>query len=201
MIGPKYLASSSLLLVCVLVMSLTACHVDVDKNDEAGHKKVDISTPVGGLHVSENVDLRDIGLPIYPGAKPVEKETEGNRKSANVNISTTWFGLKVVAQEFESADPTEKLIDYYTGELKKYGSVLRCQTKWHGGNVNVGVNSKSGKDDKDSHELKCDSQTGDTVELKVGVKEKQHIVAIEPNGKGSKFALVYVQIRDKEDMI
>jgi hypothetical protein len=39
------------------------------------------------------------------------------------------------------------------------------------------------------------------VELKVGTEENQHLVAIEPKGKGSKFALVYVRVRDKDTTI
>jgi hypothetical protein len=37
--------------------------------------------------------------------------------------------------------------------------------------------------------------------LKVGTKENQHLVAIQPQGKGSKFALVFVQVRDREGTI
>jgi hypothetical protein len=36
------------------------------------------------------------------------------------------------------------------------------------------------------------------VELKVGTKQNQHIVAIEPEGSGSKFSLVYVRTHGKE---
>jgi len=39
------------------------------------------------------------------------------------------------------------------------------------------------------------------VELKVGTEDNQHIVAVEPQGKGSSFALVYVQTHGKEGMI
>jgi len=200
MIHPKHLASSSLVLAYLVgILLLTGCNINEKKNEKGGDKKVDITTPIGGLHVSNDVDVRDIGLPIYPGARPVQKD-DNNEKSANVNISTSWFGLRVVAQEFESDDPTDKLISYYNGELNKYGKVLRCQTTWHGGDVHV--NTESGKkDDKNSHELTCDKSNGDTVELKVGTEENQHLVAIEPKGKGSKFALVYVRVRDKDTTI
>jgi hypothetical protein len=181
------------------IIVLTACHIDAKKDERGGDKKVDINTPVGGLHVSNDVDVRDIGLPIYPGARPVPKD-DNNEKSANVNISTSWFGLRVVAQEFESDDPTDKLISYYNGELNKYGKVLRCQTTWHGGDVHVNTGSDK-KEDKNPHELTCDKSDGDAVELKVGTEENQHLVAIEPKGRGSKFALVYVRVRDKDTTI
>lgn len=203
MINPRFLASSSALFASVLVILLLAgCNVDVKKNAHGEDKNVDIDTPVGRMHVSKDVDTRDLGLPVYPGARPIEKETKGDEKSANVNISTSWFGLRVMAQEFRSDDPSDKLISFYNGELKKYGKVLRCQTTWKGGHASVDMDNKQmDNKHKDSHELTCDSEHGDTVELKVGTKENQHLVAIEPQDKGSKFALVYIQVRDKENTI
>jgi len=44
--------------------------------------------------------------------------------------------------------------------------------------------------------------SGDSVELKVGTEGNQHIVAVKPNSKGSRFALVYVRMRTgKEDTV
>ena len=80
------------------------------------------------LHVSKGADVRDTGLPVYPGARRKEKGDDGNESSANVNISSELFGLKVVAVEYLSDDPPEKLVAYYTGQLKKYGNVLVCHT-------------------------------------------------------------------------
>ncbi len=194
----RYLVSSCLVFASFALLALCACDVNVKKDEKGAEKNVDISTPFGGVHVSKNVDVHDIGLPVYPGAKPVQKESDNNDKSANVNISTDWFGLKVLAQEYQSEDPSDKLISYYNGELQKYGKVLRCQTTWHGGHANVDMDSKDGKN---KHELTCDNTHGDTIELKVGTKENQHLVAIEPQGKGSKFALVHVEVRQREGTI
>jgi hypothetical protein len=181
-------------LVAVLVMS--ACSINVKKNENGEDKKVDIETPVGGLHVSKNADVRDTGLPVYPGARVKQKEANGEDKSANVNISSGLFGLKVVAIEYESDDPPEKLITYYTDKLKKYGSVLEC----HGSSTDDDVDVNS-HDSKDSNKLKCKgNNTGNKVELKVGTEDNQRIVAVQPaeKGKGSTFALVYVQTRGKD---
>jgi hypothetical protein len=181
-------------LVAVLVMS--ACSINVKKNENGEEKKVDIETPVGGLHVSKNADVRDTGLPVYPGARMKQKDDNGEEKSANVNISSGLFGLKVVAIEYESDDPPEKLISYYTGQLKKYGSVLECHGGSNDGDVDVNPH-----DSKDSNKLKCKgNNTGNKVELKVGTEDNQRIVAVQPGekGKGSTFALVYVQTRGKD---
>ena len=54
-------------------------------------------------------------------------------------------------------------------------------------------------DDKGSDQLTCGkAHGGNAVELKVGTKERQHIVAVKPQGSGSEFALVYVQTRGRE---
>lgn len=174
---------------------LLGCSVNVKKNEAEGDKKVDITTPIGGIHVSNAADPHAIGLDVYPGSKLIEKDDDGDDKSANVNISTGFFGLKVIAQEYQSDTAPEKLIDYYTGELKKYGAVLQCHGHWKGAHTEV-----SHSNDK-SKGLKCDENSGEAVELKVGTEDNQHIVAIKPEGKGSKFALVMVQIRGKEGTI
>jgi hypothetical protein len=185
-------------------MALPACSINVKKDDKGQDKKVDIETPVGGIHVSKGADARDTGLPIYPGARQKDDDENGEEKSANVNISAGFFGVKVVAVEFLSDDPPEKVTAYYKDHLKKYGTILECHTtNRHGdaGDVNVHV----GKDDKkDSHELTCEQNSGPTIELKVGTKENQRIVSVSPQdkGKGTDFALVYVQTRGtNKDMI
>ena len=89
---------------------------------------MDIETPVGGLHVTKDADVRDIGLPVYPGARRKEHSDDNNPNNAHVNISTSLFGIKVVAIEYLSDDPPAKLVAYYKDQLKKYGFVLECHT-------------------------------------------------------------------------
>lgn len=181
----------------VAVLLLTGCHVNVDKNDDDNSKKVDITTPVGGIHVSKQADPHATGMDVYPGAKLAPKSNDSDQESANVNISTAFFGLKVVAQEYRSDDPPDKLINYYTGQLGKFGKVLECHGAWKGSHATVNHRGDTNK----SKELKCDENSGDTVELKVGTDENEHLVAIAPEGKGSKFSLVLVQIHGKDDTI
>src|SRR5580692_4491064 len=171
---------------------LSACHVNVKKEANGQDKQVDINTLVGGIHVSKQADASDVGIPVYPGARMKEKDSDGSDKSANVNISGFGYGIKVVALEYESNDSPAKVVDYYKDQLKKYGNVLVCHTT----HLDVGTNLK--EHDPDSHQLACEGTTGVTVELKVGTKENQHIVAIEPEGSGSSFSLVYVRTHGKD---
>ncbi|MBV9180587.1 MAG: hypothetical protein JO356_04690 [Acidobacteria bacterium] len=180
--------------VALNVLLLSACSVNVKKGNDGEDKNVDIKTPFGEIHVDKGADVRDTGLPVYHGARLKPKNDDGEEKSANVNISTSAFGLKVVAVQYESDDPPEKIVAFYQNELKRYGSVLECHTSHRG--------SWSPAHDHGSEELKCEGdKDNNSIELKVGTRSNQHIVAIDPRGKGSDFALVYVRTHGKEDTI
>ena len=171
------------------LLVLPGCNIHVKKDSEGQEKKVDIETPLGQLHVSKSADVRETGLTVYPRARRKEKHDDGNETSANVNISSNLFGLKVVAVEYLSDDPPEKLIAYYTGQLKKYGDVLECHSS---GSHGPDIDPDDEEDDRKP--LKCEGDNkGKAIELKVGTRRNQHIVSVRPNdsGKGSDFALVH----------
>lgn len=176
----------------IALLLMAACSINVKKEKNGEDKQVDINTPMGGIHVSKDVSPEDVGIAIYPGARLKQKDFNGENKSANVNISSFGFGLRVVALEYESDDSPAKVVDYYKNQLKKYGDVLICHTS------HLDVNADIKDHNPGSHELTCEGTTGVNVELKVGTKENQHIVAVEPEGKGSSFSLVYVRTHGKD---
>jgi hypothetical protein len=174
---------------------LPACSIHSNDSGKGGEKQVDIKSPVGDLHVSEQADIRDAGLTLYPGAKPAPKDDSDDKKSANVNLSLPGFSLKVVAAEFLSDDSPDKISAYYDKELRKYGKPIQCKGAWSGGHVET----KGGKDEM-SKPVSCDSSgSGDSVELKVGTEGNQHIVAVKPHSGGTRFALVYVRMHTGKD--
>jgi len=181
------------------LLALPGCNVNVKKDSEGKEKKVDIETPMGALHVASDADVRDVGLAVYPGARKKEKGDNDHDNNAHINISSSVFGLKVVAMEYVSDDPPAKLVDYYKDELKRYGSVLEC----HPNHEDPHSKMNTGDSDDDS-KLKCEGdQNGKTVELKAGTEPNQHIVSIKPgdDGKGSDFGLVYIRMRKGKDTI
>ena len=106
--------------------------------------------------------------------------------------------MKVVAIEYQTSDSPSKLIAFYKDKLKEFGTVLECHTS--GKNHNYA--HPSHRHDSDSEQLKCEGDdNGKTIELKAGTESNQHIVSIDPQGKGSDFALVYVRLRGKEGSI
>jgi len=176
-------------------LTLLACSINVKDHDANGNSKVDINTPMGQIHVNEDADVRDTDLPVYPGATLKPKSgNDGDEKSANVNISSMGYGLRVVALEYESHDSPDKVIAFYQDKMKKFGSVLQCHTNKRDGDAEA---SYSGKNDL-SKPVSCTNSSGHVVELKVGTEGNQHIVSVEPEGKGSDFSLVYVQIHGKQ---
>ena len=184
-----------LLFGCLLVALLSACSVNVKKEQNGQDKQVDIKTPLGGIHVSKEANAADLGLAVYPGAHVKVKSDNEDDKSANVNISGFGFGLKVVAIEYQSDDAPSKVLSFYRDQLKKYGPVLECHTS------HFDVDTDVKHSDESSHELTCAGSNGNNIELKVGTKENQHIVAVEPEGKGSSFSLVYVRTHGKDTEI
>jgi len=178
--------------LAIATLLASACSINVKKEQNGEDKQVDINTPVGGIHVSKGADVADVGLAVYPGARLKQSDSDGNDKSANVNISSFGFGLKVVALEYRSDDSPAKLVAYYKDQLQKYGKVLECHTS------HFDVNPDVKGSDHESHELTCEGSSGNNIELKVGTKENQHIVAVEPDGKGSSFSLVYVRTHGKQ---
>jgi hypothetical protein len=176
---------------------LPACSIDTNEKSKDGEKHVDIKSPIGDLHVSEHADIRDAGLTLYPGAKPAPKDDSDDQKSANVNLSIPGYSLKVVAAEFLSDDAPEKIIAYYDKELQKFGKPIQCHGAWKSGHAQV----EGGKDER-SKPVSCDNMDkggGDSVELKVGTEGNQHVVAVKPNQRGTRFALVYVRMHTGKD--
>src|SRR5271156_2365238 len=77
-----FTAVASFAAVAAILIS-SACSVNVQKEANGQDKQVDIKTLLGGVHVSKQADAADIGLPVYPGARPKEKDSDGSDKSAN----------------------------------------------------------------------------------------------------------------------
>ncbi|HXY08181.1 MAG TPA: hypothetical protein VEI52_10060 [Terriglobales bacterium] len=196
---PKLREHKTLLMVAMALLAwlaLPACSVSVKDHDKSGNSKVDIDTPFGGIHVNEDADVRDTGLEVYPGARLKPKTSDEDTKSANVNISSGVFGLKVVAVEYESDDAPAKILTFYREQLKKYGGVVECHSDRQAGDLHMKAGEQKPKP------VNCEgNNSGNVIELKTGTEENQHIVSVEPQGKGSDFSLVYIRTRGKQGSI
>jgi hypothetical protein len=190
--GPSSrIALIAIAIVLMLGTSVAAQDSDKDKNDN-----FDVQSSVGNMHLGSDASPRELGLPVYPGARV--RKHDDNRNNANLSIFTSAFGFKLLVANYDSDDNPDKIIGYYRDKLKKYGKVLECRTSKHGGNISA--HADNDEDSSKSKELKCDDDDkGNVIELKVGTEDDQHVVAIEPGkGSGATFALVYVHARGKQ---
>jgi hypothetical protein len=140
-----------------------------------------------GVTFSKQATSKEVGLPVYPGARPHKDEKEDS-PSIEMGVWGSTFGFKLAVMKMESNDTPEKLAEFYKKALAKYGTVLNCS--------DPSQKSTAKDSDKSSNRLTCDDKPdkGGMV-FKAGTKEKQHVVAIQSNGQGSLFQLVYVEAR------
>ena len=193
--------------LAVLVAALALSGCSISKNDHGDGKDVKIATPFGGLQVkTDNANvLGSIGLPAYPGATPAEKK-DGDNGSADVNMSFGSFQLKVKAASFHSGDSPEKVLAFYKKGLGRFGNVIQCDGKHPVGTPTRTTEGLTCDDDSTSSghgvhisgndlQIKGNGSDKDTkYQLKAGSKKHQHIVDINPEGAGTKFALVALDL-------
>jgi hypothetical protein len=170
----------TLALIFSAAIPLAACGVDV--HNAGPGKNVDIKSPFGAVSVRTDVKNPDTGLPVYPGARPLRDDDDP--ESANVDVSSKWFAVKVVAATYESSDTQEQILDFYRNEMKIYGAVTECR-----GNVDF-------RGGPGGRRPVCKEQPfARDVQLVTGTEQRQRVVAIKPRGAGTEFSLVYVTTR------
>jgi len=140
-----------------------------------------------GFNLGKNASAKDVGLPIYPGAR--RHIDDANDSSAlNMGLWGGSTGFKLFVLKMDSTDAPEKVATFYRKALAKYGTVLDCS------NASA---STSSDNEKNSKRLTCEDEKPkpNEISLKAGTKDKRHAVGIEPNGTGTTFQLVYVETK------
>jgi hypothetical protein len=174
------------------VVLISGCRVDT--NDHGDNKNVRVATPFGGVQVKTNDTggVEGIGLPVYPGAELVKKRDKDNG-SADVNLSFGKFQLRVKAANYQTPDSPDKVSTFYKDAMKRYGTVIECN---HDQPVGTPTSTDEGLtcSDGGKKHVSTDADASGKTELKTGSKQHQHIVAIEPNGGGTKFGLVALDL-------
>ncbi|CAN5639265.1 hypothetical protein BH10ACI4_BH10ACI4_07230 [soil metagenome] len=187
--------AAATLLVLTATLGLTAmlgCRFESNKKGDGDDMK--IATPFGGMSVktNDNTVLQGIGLPPYPGAELVKKKDKDNG-AADVNLSFGNFQLRVKAVSYRTTDSTEQVAAFYRKALGRYGDVIQCSN-----NKPVGTPVRTAEglgcdNDKENH-LSTNNDVSGKMELKAGSKVHQHIVAIDPEGSGTKFGMVALDL-------
>jgi len=138
------------------------------------------------IGASKTVDAKDVGLPIYPGARP-HKDNADDDSAAHIWALFGDSGFRLEVVKLESQDSPGRIAPFYRQALAKYGKVLDCS----------GASLKIHSDNNGSSQLDCGDDHGKPGEivLKAGTKNDQHVVAMKPNGKGGVIDLVRIQVR------
>jgi hypothetical protein len=189
-------------LACLL---LAGCHVT--ENDHGDHKNVDIGTPFGSMKVNtaKNLDTNAIGISAYPGAVPINDKGDDDSSNANVSMSFGPFHLGVKAADFQTSDPSDKVLDFYRKDLaSRYGSVIECRGHSSVGSVDHTSQGLTCNDDEHTHIRNSDGHSkgfailsGDSssdIELRAGSPLHLHIVGVEHHDGGVKIGLVSLDL-------
>jgi hypothetical protein len=170
---------------------MSGCRIESDKRN--GNDNVKIATPFGGMTVKTNdaAVVEGLGLPVYPGAELVKKDK--NNGAADVNMSFGSFQLRVKAASYRTQDSTDEVTTFYRKALGRYGDVIQCQNDKPLGTPTRTAEGLTCDNVKENHISVNDDMSG-KMELKAGSKQHQHIVAVDPEGKGTKFGLVALDL-------
>lgn len=144
-----------------------------------------------GIYFNAEASAKDVGLPLYPGARP-HRDKDENQSSAKFGLWGNAFAFKLAVVKLESNDSPQKIAAFYKKALAKYGTVLDC---------GASASEANDKDEtKSASQITCEADKPGPGEmtLKAGTKEKQHIVGVQPSGAGSTFQLVYVESPDSD---
>jgi hypothetical protein len=177
----------------LMTLAITlGCRIESHKKGDGDN--VNIATPFGGMSVKTDNEavLTGIGLPPYPGAELVKKKDKDNG-AADVTLSFGNFQLRVKAVSYRTPDAPTQVAGFYRKALGRYGDVIQCTN-----NKPVGLPARTAEglgcdNDKENH-LDVNSDVSGKMELKAGSKVHQHIVAIDPEGSGTKFGLVALDL-------
>ena len=172
----------------LLVTALPLLAQDKQGSDTIGTGKGDSI----GFVASKGAEAKDVGLPLYPGARPHREKSEDSPALQLGLWGHTW-GFKLAVLKLESNDPPEKITTYYRKALATYGKVLNCADTPKAAEGNGKTPAANELGCQDDH-----PDNGETL-LKAGTKEKQHIVSVKPEGGVTIFQLVYLETPPPDD--
>jgi len=170
---------------------LAALPLGAQDKKGSGKTDSDMDQEGFGIVASKRAGAKDVGLPLYPGAREHKDKSEDS-PAVKFGLWGGNSGFKLAVLKLESNDGPEKVAAFYRKALSKYGKVLDCRGS---SKVTTGDNKGSS-----SNELGCDDDQPENGELvlKAGTKQEQHVVGIKSSGGLTQFQLVYVMTRGSE---
>jgi hypothetical protein len=146
------------------------------------------------LHANDRSSAAAIGLPDYPGATVKPKTNGGDSDSADLGFQWGDSNFQLKVAKFHAHDDAARVYAFYRKALGRYGDVLECN---HGHAVGSLQQTSSGLQCEDKHggsfSLNGD-KTSDDHELRAGEPHRFRIVSAKPEGNGTDFTLLYVEV-------
>jgi len=173
-------------LVILGMILLAALPLAAQDKKSSGKTESDMDQGGFGIVASKRAGAKDVGLPMYPGAREHKDKSEDS-PAVKLGLWGGDSGFKLAVVKLESNDGPDKVAAFYRKALKKYGKVLDCTGSWK---ATVG----------NSNELGCEDEHPENGELvlKAGTKQEQHLVGIKSSGGLTLFQLVYVMTRGSD---
>ena len=137
-----------------------------------------MDTPLGDLSVRGDAVPEDVGVAVYPGARPLEDGDEAER--ANVFLSSPFVDLRVAALKYLSDDQPDAIAEFYRRSSPPTERSRSAAAIWTSTRRRPAVQ---------------DAAVGRRGQLQVGVGSKGNfrLASVKPRGTGSEFAVVYVR--------
>jgi len=190
-IPSRHAGCRSLGVVVLGLIFLAALPLGAQDKKGSGKTASDDDQEGFGIVASKRAGAKDVGLPIYPGAREHKDKSEDS-PAVKFGLWGGDSGFKLAVLKLESNDSPEKVAAFYRKALAKYGKVLDCR----------GSSKSALKDNKgsSSSELGCEDDQPENGELvlKAGTKQEQHVVGIKTEGGLTLFQLVYIMARGSD---
>lgn len=152
-----------------------------------------------GLDVREQANLKDIGLPAYPGARP-QRDKKDDKEAVTLGFSFGPFGMKLIVSKFASDDSLDRIADFYRDALAVHGPVLDCSS---GSPAALAARTRKSRGEKSEaagskdEELDCGDVGKDRDErvYKVGTEKNFRLVSLKQVGHEVHFQMVRMEAR------
>jgi hypothetical protein len=187
-------ARTRLALYAAFFALLLAAALPLAAQDQKDSQQSDNGKDNIGFNLGKNASARDVGLPIYPGSRR-HQDNSDDSPALNMGLWGGSSGFKLFVLKMESPDAPDKVAAFYRKALAKYGTVLDCT------NPSPSTGNADDSNKKSSKALTCEDEKPKPgeISLKAGTKAKEHAVGIQPNGNGTLYQLVYLETRGTDD--
>lgn len=102
--------------VLVLVFAVFAAAASPEQQE---NKRISVKTPGGSFEASAEPNPAHLGLPIYPGAKPM-KDNKDESGGLDVNLAINGeVSIRLVVAKFKSPEHCPKIAEFYKKRLGK----------------------------------------------------------------------------------